>query len=65
MKYTWTAEQRARVVPGATVFVEGSPHYDDGTYAIVGRLEGFLLVFTEGANASVPWHRANPATLSP
>jgi hypothetical protein len=64
MSFTWTAEQREQAVAGATVCVSGSPTYDAGRYTITGQLDGFLLVVVNGVNASVPWARADPSTLS-
>jgi len=62
-RFEWTEEQRKSAVQGSTVCVEGSPTYDAGRYYVTGQIEGFLLVMVNGANASVPWHRADPTTL--
>lgn len=64
MSFVWTNEQREQAVLGATVCIEGSPTYDAGRYTITGQLDGFLLVVVNGVNASVPWTRVDPSTLS-
>lgn len=63
-KFKWTAGQKSQCQPGATVCVEGSPTYDAGRYVVAGQLEGFVIVLVGGVNASVPWSRVDPSTLS-
>lgn len=60
-RFKWTAEQRAQVVPGATVVVR-SPMLS-GRRAITEVHESWLTVADAVFSSSVPWHFCDPDTL--
>lgn len=65
MTFKWTAEQRAQVVEGATMCIDGSPNHDSGRYEVTSAGERFVFLraLYGGPALSVPWHRCDPDTL--
>ncbi len=65
-RFTWTGEQKASVVPGASVVVTGSANHESGRYTIASAGARFVFACsTPGGPAfAVPWDRCDPSTLN-
>lgn len=64
--FIWSDDQRAQVIPGATVVIAGSPNHDAGRYVV--ETVGVRFVFVKpaggGPSLSVPWDRLDPESLN-